>query len=92
MKGDKNRLIVFLKDIIYKQICFQKKRRECRSNLLRYLKVLEIEDFEYSEKFIKNLLFQKMKKKISETKITSVFIDFELDNKKITDVINLGIP
>ncbi len=91
MPWDKDRLWVFLQDLIYKQICYLKSRKECKNNLFKFLKVLEIEDYEHTEEFIKKLLYDRVKDKISQTKVTSVFLDRELDNEQISRVIYLWL-
>ncbi|MFK7780201.1 MAG: penicillin-binding protein 2 [Candidatus Gracilibacteria bacterium] len=91
MKGDKTQLSYFLQDLIYKQICYLKSADECKNNLLKYLRVLEIEDYEHSEKFIKKLLLDKMQEKLRQANVTSVFLDRELNNEQISQVVNLGI-
>ena len=91
MKWDKVKLAYFLRDIVYKQLCEKKSSEECKDNLLKYLRVLEIENFNNSEKFIKDLLLDKMNKKLASSKVTSVFIDYELDNEWISKVINMAI-
>jgi hypothetical protein len=56
---------------------------------LKYLRVLELENFDYSEENIKKIILEKIKSKLKNPKVTSVFIDYELDNEEITNVINL---
>ena len=91
MDWDKNKLAFFLRDIIYKQICEKKSEIECKNNLLKFLKVLELDDFNYSEKYIKDKILEKINSKLTSTKVTSVFLDYELDNEGISKVINLGL-
>lgn len=91
MEWDKTKLAFFLQDLVYKQICYLKSSRECSDNLLKYLKVLEIENYEHSEVFIKKLLLEKMQEKLSQVNVTSVFLDKKLDNNQITQVVNLWI-
>lgn len=91
MVWDKTKLALFLQDLIYKQICLWKSSNECRDNLFKFLKVLEIENYEYSEKFIKNLLLEQMKNKLSKTKVNSVFIDQELNSVQIWQIAQLWI-
>ncbi|MDP2090565.1 MAG: penicillin-binding protein 2 [Candidatus Gracilibacteria bacterium] len=91
MDGDKDKLAYFLQEIVYKQICYLKKKRECKDNLTKFLKVLDIEDFENSETYIKKLLLEKMKERVNQTYVTSVLIKKDLSNQQINDVINLGI-
>ncbi|MDP2396719.1 MAG: hypothetical protein Q8M44_07930, partial [bacterium] len=71
----------FLQEIVYKQICYLKKKRECKDNLTKFLKVLDIEDFENSETYIKKLLLEKMKERVNQTYVTSVLIKKDLSNQ-----------
>ena len=91
MKWDKNELAYFLHDLIYKEICYLNSRKECKENLLKYLRVLDIENYEHTEVYIKKLLLDKMKSKLSQNNVNSVFIDQELDNEQISSVIKLGL-
>ncbi len=91
MKWDKVKLSHFLRDIIYMQLCNKKSEKECKNNLLRYLRVLDIDNFTYSEDFIKGIILDKINKKLASSKVTSVFIDYELDNEWINKIINLAL-
>lgn len=91
MEWDKAQLATFLEGVVYKQICYLKTKKECKNNLIKYLKVLDIEDFENSEPFIKKLLLDQIKQKLTQSKVTSVYINRELDNEQMTNVINLWI-
>jgi hypothetical protein len=78
-----------LRDLVYKQICYLKSSDECKNNLLKFLKVLEIENYEHNEVFIKKILLDKLKKKLSKSTVTSVFLDKELTSEQVTKVLNL---
>ncbi|MDD2871402.1 MAG: penicillin-binding protein 2 [Candidatus Gracilibacteria bacterium] len=91
MEGDKGQLAYFLQDLVYKQICYLKSANDCKENTLKFLKVIDIENFDSSEVSIKKLLLEKIKEKISQTKVTSVFINKQLDANQLSNVINLGI-
>lgn len=91
MEWDKSKLAVFLRDLVYKQICYLKSSDECENNLLKFLKVLEIENYEHNEVFIKKLIFDKLKNKLSKSTVTSVFLDKELTTDQITKVMNLWL-
>jgi len=71
------------------QICYQQSKRDCKDNLLKYLHILEIEDYKHSEKFIKKLLHEKMQSKLSQKNVISVFLDKELTDNQIEEVINI---
>ena len=91
MQWDKDRLAFFLQDLVYRQICHLQSQRECRENLFKYLKVLDIEWYEHNEDIIKQLILDRLMKKLASTKVTSVFLNQELDNEKITTVVNLWL-
>jgi hypothetical protein len=78
-----------LQDIVYQQICYLKSRRDCKDNLLKYLRVLEIEEYEHSEEFIKKLLLERIQQKLLQTKVTSVFLDKKLSNEQISRIVFL---
>jgi len=91
MLWDKDRLAFFITDLIYKEICYLQSKKECKNNLFKYLRVLDIDEFEYTEKFIKKLLLERMQKKLSQAYVTSVFLSKELNNEQMTSVINLWL-
>ncbi len=91
MKWDKVKLSYFLQNLIYKQICYLKSNKECKNNLLKYLRVLEIENYENSEEFVKNLLLEKIQWRLASTKVTSVLLDEELNNEKIEQITTLDL-
>ena len=91
MKWDKTKLSLFLTDIIYMQLCKNKSDELCKNNLTKFLRVLDIEDFDNNEYFIKKLILDRINKKLSSTRVTSIFIDYKLDNEEITKVINLWL-
>jgi cell division protein FtsI/penicillin-binding protein 2 len=84
VEWDKVKLWVFLKDIVYKQICYLKSKEQCYNNVLNFLWKLEIENFENKEIYIKELIHKEIIKEISNTKITSVLLATELNNEKIS--------
>lgn len=88
--GDKVKLSNFLVDIVYNESCLNKKDWICKSNILKYLKVLEIEDYKNDEKYIKNLLNDRIVSKLLQTKVTSVMIDKELNLEEINQVKSLN--
>jgi hypothetical protein len=51
--------------------------------------LVEIENYDYSDDFVKKILYDKMKEELLRTKVTSVFIDEELGNENISEIIKL---
>lgn len=83
---DKAKLILFIKDIIFTELCVSKTREKCKKNLLKFLKLLVLDDFEYNDKYISDKIIERLKSKLLETKITSVLVSdeiSELDSVKI---------
>mgnify|MGYP001942307595 CR=1 FL=1 len=91
MEWNKDKLQKFLTEVSYKQLCYLNSKKECYKNLLKFLRVLEIEDFRKDELLIKDLISAYLTPKLNQTKVNSVFIDKELDNEEITQIINLWI-
>lgn len=91
IEWDKQKLSDFLIDIVYNELCLNKKQNICKTNLLKYLRVLDIENFTFEEKFIKDLLKERIVSKLVQTKVTSVMIDKELSNFEINQIKNLNI-
>ena len=88
---DKDKLSNFLVDIVYNESCFNKSDILCKTNITKYLKVLEIENYQSDEKFIKKILKDKIVDKLLQTKVTSVLIEKELSSDEITQIKNLNI-
>ncbi len=90
-KWDINKLQTFLTDIVYNQYCHQSTYKECYAGITKFLRVLEIEDFVKSEEYIKWLVSEYLGKKLAQKKVTSVFIDKELDEKQISQISQLWV-
>lgn len=81
--GSKNKLQDFLTDVVYKESCENVSNKICYNNILKFLKVIELEEFDYDESSIKKLIWETLYKKINQKFVTSVFIDRELEQDKI---------
>jgi len=82
IEWDKEKLWEYLTDIVYRELCFLKNNKKCYENVLKYLKKLQIEDFERNEKYIKEILGKRITKKLSQTKITSVLLAEKIGNEE----------
>ena len=89
---DKNALSIYLQDILYKQICYLKTEKKCYNWLLKYLRVLELEDFIMEENYIKWLLIENLIEKLKKTRVSSVLVEQELDNEKAVLIQKLLLP
>jgi hypothetical protein len=74
---------------VYKELCYLKTRDNCYENTLKFLRVIEIEDFVKDEDKIKGLLYDRLKEKILREKVTSVFIDVELSKDSLKKIQEL---
>ena len=79
----KEKLEDFLTDVVYKESCENTDNRSCYNNVLKFLKVIELEEFIYDETYIKNIIWDYLNTKINQEYVTSVFIDKELEQEKI---------
>ncbi len=91
MEWDKWKLAHFLIDIIYNETCLKNSSSKCYKNLIRYLKVLEIPDFNNSTTFVKSLIEERIVSRLKETKVTSVMIDRELNDFQSEKIKNLNL-
>lgn len=88
---NKEWLAQFLKDILYKQMCYLKSEKDCYNSILKFLYVLEIEDFSFEEKYIKKLIIEELYERLQKTKVTSVLVEQELEFETITKLEALNI-
>gem|GEM_PF-6434047 len=77
---------------MYKQICQLKPKDDCYKNMLKFLRVLEIEKFKYDEESIKELILNKIQERISKTKVTNVVVAESLEQKYIDKLIEFKLP
>lgn len=88
---DKWRLSVFLKDVVYKQICQLKSSNDCYNNMLKFLKVLEIPEFKLEEAYIKDLILKEIQNKLSKTKVTNVVVWENLEPDKAEKIASFKL-
>ena len=86
MPWDIGKLTVFLRDVIYKEVCLTRSEDECYDWMLKLLKLLEIEDFIYEEKYLKELILDWVKEKISQKKVTSVLLETDISPRDIETI------
>lgn len=88
---DKNKLKVFLTDIVYRQTCYLKTDKSCYKDILKFLKVLEIPDFKYEDAYIKWLISTKLEADINKKKLTNVLIADTLPVEEIDAIRKLNL-
>lgn len=91
MSGDKEKLKTFLRDVVYKQICYMNKDEECYVNLSKFLWVLEIPNFRKDELIIKSLIGAELQKRLSKTHVTNVLLAEAIDTEKSIQILNLSM-
>lgn len=74
IEGDKNKLTVFLTDVIYNEICYLKSNAQCKKSLEKFISVLDLVDFRMNEWYLKEKIATKLKEHVSRTKVTSVLL------------------
>lgn len=92
MAWDKAKLSIFLRDIVFTEACVGKLEQECKDNVLKFLKKIDIEDFQFEEKFIKDLILSDLTKKLSQKKVTSVLLTDFWDKTKLSQISQMQIP
>ncbi len=91
MSWNKAKLIIYLRDLIYNELCEKKSKKYCYEGMLKFTKKLEIPDFEYNEKYVKDLIIKRLKEKLSNTKVTSVLLEQNLDKNTQDKIKNLEL-
>jgi hypothetical protein len=77
--------------MLYKEMCYLRDNDDCYNDMLRFLRVLEIPDFVYSQEYIQGLLLDKLIEKISKNKVTSVRMRENLSAQDEAALLALGI-
>ncbi|PZM83270.1 hypothetical protein DLH72_03810 [Candidatus Gracilibacteria bacterium] len=89
--GDKEKLGEFLIDIVYNEVCNNKVKSKCKDNLLKFLKVIDLEDFEHTPEYIKKAIGSRIIPRIMQTKVTSVLLSGEFSEEQINKVKALNV-
>lgn len=88
---DKEKLWEFLIDIVYNEVCNNKVKSKCKDNLLKFLKVIDLEDFEHTPEYIKKAIWSRIIPRIMQTKVTSVLLSWEFSEEQINKVKALNV-
>lgn len=92
VEWSKKNLEKFLVDVVYKETCESVNRKHCYDNVLRFLREVELPDFEYNQEYIKKIIWEFLSEKINQEYVTSVFIDKTLLQEEINEITALGLP
>ncbi len=91
IEGDKTKLALFLTNVVYKEICYLASSDDCYNDMLRFLKVLEIPDFEKTENYIKESILKEIQKRLSKNKVTSIRLKDEISPENEKRILSWGI-
>lgn len=91
VEWNKAKLASFLTDIVYKQICEYKDKKECKNGILRFLSILDIEDFKQEEIYLKEKIRTKVKEKVNRDNVTSVLLRDDLSEDESYELIRLNL-
>lgn len=91
VEWDKQELASYLTDILYKEMCDYTWKKVCYNNLLRFLRKLEIEDFQYKEDFVKKLILERVSKKVLQDKVTSVLLRSDISFEQEQEIKSWSI-
>lgn len=89
---DKEELLRYLTGVVYKELCYLQSSEECYENLLKYLRVLEILDYEFDEIYIKSIIEKQLREKISQERVTSVLVTENMDAESAVIIGWLRFP
>lgn len=81
-----DKLVSFLNDVIYTELCTWNQVESCENNLLSFLKTQSLDDYNYDENYIKNKIQEEIKRRLSKK-----FLDFILIRENLTDAEKAGI-
>ena len=84
--GSKEKLEVFLTDIVFEEICSGKPDNHCTENLFNYLRQIADETFIATDISVKNKIREDIHRKISKEFIDSVIVKENLSAKEVDDL------
>lgn len=91
VKWDKVKLANFLTNVVYKQTCYLQTDKICYNNILKFVKKLEIENFNTDEKYVRWIIFEWIKEKLSRLYVNSILITDNVDNNKLSSISSLNL-
>lgn len=85
-KWNITRLWEYLTDMVYHEVCEWKTSSKCKANLLKFLRVIDLEDFENSEEYVKKTISWRIIPRITQKKVTSVLFGYEFTASQIAQL------
>lgn len=80
---NKAKLASFLTDVVYKETCEYKSKKDCYNNMLAFLKVRKLDSFSSREDAVKSVLKEKVKEMVFKDKVTSTLISSGLTENQL---------
>lgn len=87
--GSKEKLVAFLTDVVFEEICSKKSDDRCTENLFNYLRQIQDEEFVPTDESVKNKIREDIHRKISKEFIDSVIVKENLNEKEVNDLKDL---
>lgn len=91
LEWNKEKLWIFLTDIVYDEICYLKSFIDCKRNLNKFLWILENPDFRLNENYLKEKIYLRIKEKITRNKVTSILLKDNLTTEQAFELEKLNL-
>lgn len=84
--GSKEKLEIFLTDVVFEEVCSKRSDELCAENLFNYLKQVQEDDFVATDVTVKNKIRDDIHRKISKEFIDSVIVKENLSAKEMSNL------
>ncbi len=91
VEWSKPKLIEFLTDVVYNELCYLKSPIECRNALTKFLWLLEIPDFRMNEWYLKQRIQSRVEERVNRDKVTSVLLRDNLSPEQAFDLDKMNL-
>ena len=90
--GSKQRLLEFLSNITYQQLCEEKTPNTCYDKMLSFLGIYELPDFNTSTTYLKEKISKEVGERMSKQYITNVHLKEKVSEEQKQRIIGLNNP
>lgn len=87
--GSKEKLEIFLTDVVFEELCSKKIDENCTENTFNYLRQIQDEEFVADDTSIKNKIREDIHRRISKEFIDSVIVKENLNGKEVGELMEL---
>lgn len=91
VEWNKERLIDFLTEVVYKETCNGQNADVCYRELLRFLRVIDIPNFVMQESYILGLIENRVRERVYRDKITSVLLQADISPEEEILFLSYGM-